>query len=124
MIQSFDIWRHSLPCIEIYGTEGSIRVPDPNGFGGSVAVSKERGDWEEIPLAYPNNGRMIGVVDMVQAIRSGREHRANGDLAYHALETMTAFDRSSESGTHIVLQSKPERPAPMPTGLAEWEVDV
>lgn len=123
MIMSFDMWRHSLPCIEIYGTEGSMKVPDPNGFGGPVLVAPKGKGWEEIPLAFPHNARMIGVVDMVCAIRSGRPHRANGELTYHILELMTAFDKSSQSGQHIQIQSKVERPAPFPPGLDEWKVD-
>ncbi len=123
MIMSFDMWRHSLPCIEIYGTEGSMKVPDPNGFGGSVLVSA-KGDWKEVPLAFPNNARMIGVIDMVAAIRSGRSHRASGELAYHALEVMTGFDKSSQSGQHTEIETRIERPAPMPLGLNEWEVEI
>jgi predicted dehydrogenase len=123
MIMSFDMWRHSLPCIEIYGTEGSMKVPDPNGFGGPVVVAPQREGWEEVPLAFPNNARMIGVVDMARAIRSGRPHRASGELTYHVLEIMTAFDKSSQSGDHIEIQSTVERPAPFPTGLDEWTVD-
>jgi predicted dehydrogenase len=124
MVMSFDVWRHSLPCIELYGTDGSLKVPDPNGFGGSVVASKERGDWEEIPLAFPKNARMIGVIDMVRAIQSGRPHRVRGDLAYHALEVMSAFDKSSQSGEHIMLESVIERPAPLPQGLNEWQIDA
>jgi len=123
MIMSFDMWRHSLPCIELYGTEGSMKVPDPNGFGGSVMVAPKGGGWEEVPLAFPNNARMIGVVDMITAIRSERPHRASGDLTYHVLELMTAFDKSSQSGQHAEIQSTVERPAPFPTGLDEWTVD-
>ena len=123
MIMSFDMWRHSLPCIEIYGTEGSMKVPDPNGFGGPVAVAPKGGGWEEFPLAFPNNARMIGVVDMARAIRSGRPHRASGDLTYHVLELMTAFDKSSQTGQHTEIQSMIERPAPFPEGLDEWTVD-
>lgn len=123
MIMSFDMWRHSLPCIEIYGTEGSMKVPDPNGFGGSVRVASAKDNWSDVPLAFPQNARMIGVVDMVSAIRSGRLHRANGELIYHVLELMTAFDKSSQSGQHIEIQSTVERPAPFPAGLNEWEVD-
>jgi predicted dehydrogenase len=123
MIMSFDMWRHSLPCIEIYGTEGSMKVPDPNGFGGPVLVSA-KGDWTEVPSAFPNNARMIGVIDMVCAIRSGRLHRASGNLAYHALEIMTAFDKSSKSGQHIDIQTRVDRPASMPLGLEEWKVEM
>lgn len=123
LIMSFDMWKHALPCIELYGTEGSIKVPDPNGFGGRVAVSAAKADWQEVPLAFPQNARMIGVIDMVQAIRSGRKHRVNGDLAYHVLEIMTAFDKSSQSGTHTEIQTVIEQPAPFPIGLNEWQVD-
>lgn len=122
-IMSFDMWRQSLPCIEIYGETGSMTVPDPNGFGGPVSVCQERGEWEDQELAFPNNARMIGVVDMVSAIRSGRMHRANGALAYHVLEVMLAFDKSSETGEHVVIESTTERPEPVPTGLDEWEID-
>lgn len=123
LIMSFDMWRHSLPIIEIYGTEGSMKVPDPNGFGGPVSVAKPGAGWEEVPIPFPNNARMIGVVDMVRAIRSGRPHRASGDLTYHVLELMTAFDKSSKSGKHIEVQSTVERPAPFPEGLEEWTVE-
>jgi predicted dehydrogenase len=124
MIMSFDMWRHALPCIELYGTEGSMKVPDPNGFGGPVLVAPAKGEgWKEIPLAFPQNARMIGVIDMVCAIRSGRPHRVSGDLAYHVLEVMTAFDKSSQSGQHIEMQTAIERPNSFPPGLNEWEVD-
>ena len=123
MIMSFDMWRHSLPCIEIYGEKGSIRVPDPNTFGGPVAICPAGGDWEDVPITYPNNARMIGVIDMVSAIQSDRIHRANGDLAYHVLEVMLAFDKSSESGEHVLITSTTERPAPLSSGLNEWEID-
>lgn len=123
MIMSFDMWRHSLPCIEIYGETGSLRVPDPNTFGGPVAICPAGGDWEDVPITYPNNARMIGVIDMVSAIQSDRIHRANGDLAYHVLEVMLAFDASSESGEHVQIESTTERPAPLSSGLNEWEID-
>ena len=123
MIMSFDMWRHSLPCIEIYGETGSMTVPDPNGFGGPVNVCPAGGNWEEEEIRFPNNARMIGVIDMVSAIGSGRPHRANGALAYHVLEVMCAFDKSSETGEHVVIESTTERPEPLPYGLAEWEID-
>ncbi len=122
-IMSFDMWRHNLPCIELYGETGSIQVPDPNGFAGPVFLSQNREDWSEVPHAFAANARTIGVIDMVRAIRSGRPHRASDALAYHALEVMLAFDKSSESGEHIEIRSTVERPAPLELGLNEWEVE-
>ena len=123
MIMSFDMWRHSLPCIELYGETGSMQVPDPNGFGGPVRVSAARDGWSDVPLAFPKNARMIGVIDMVRAIQSARPHRVSGALAYHVLEVMLAFDKSSQSGQHAEIESTVERPAPLPPGLEEWEIE-
>jgi len=123
MIMSFDMWRHSLPCIELYGETGSMQVPDPNGFGGSVRVSAARDGWSDVPLAFPRNARMIGVIDMVRAIQPARPHRVSGALAYHVLEVMLAFDKSSQSGQHAEIESTVERPAPLPPGLEEWEIE-
>ena len=40
---SFDIWHSNLPMFEIYGTEGTLEVPDPNMSGGRPKVyRKER----------------------------------------------------------------------------------
>lgn len=122
-IMSFDVWKHSLPLIELHGTTGSMQVPNPNRFGGPVRISPAGGDWSEVPLAFPENARMIGVIDMVCAIRSERPHRASGALAYHALEVMLAFDKSSRLGQHVEIQSTVERPSPLPLGLNEWEVE-
>ncbi|MCL2664237.1 MAG: Gfo/Idh/MocA family oxidoreductase [Defluviitaleaceae bacterium] len=116
IIMSFDVFAHRLPIIEIYGSEGSLIVPDPNGFCGPVRLYRpERGEFLEIPVAfdYPEDSRSLGLADMAKAIQTGRAHRANGELTFHVLEVMTGFQRSFESGKHTVIESAPERPAPM-----------
>jgi len=124
VIMSFDTWRHSLPGLELYGTEGSMKVPNPNGTGGVVDLWRPGADdWCPVPLAYPANARMIGVTDMVAGIMQNRPHRANGDVAFHMLEVMQAFDQSSATGEHVTPATSPDRPTPFPRGLAEWEVD-
>ena len=72
---------------------------------------------------YAENSRGIGVADMAYALRSGRAHRANGDLAYHVLDVMHAFLDSSTAGRHIAVESTCERPAPLPTGLRMGTLD-
>jgi len=126
IITSFDIWGAQLPRIEIYGTEASLSVPDPNGFGGPVSIlhagSKK---WNEVPLThgYTDQSRSIGVADMAKAIKTRRPHRANGEMAYHILDVMHAFHDASNQGKHIELQSTCTRPAPLPMGLRNGELD-
>ncbi|MHB9130586.1 MAG: Gfo/Idh/MocA family protein [Armatimonadota bacterium] len=127
IITSFDVWSADLPRIEIYGTEGTMSVPDPNGSGGAVRVRKAGvGEWTEYPLefGYAKTSRSIGVADMAYALRSGRPHRASGKLAYHILDIMHAFHDASDEGRHIELTSQCERPALLPEGLPEGILDA
>jgi predicted dehydrogenase len=118
VIMSFDVWAHRLPCIEIYGTEGTLGVPDPNGFGGPVLLRKAgESEWREMPLTHPyaEQYRSLGLAEMIRAIHEGRPNRLNGQLAYHVLDIMLAFNDSSASGAHVRLESTCTPPAPMPT---------
>lgn len=112
---SFDVLAHTLPHIEIYGSEGTIGVPDPNGFGGPVRIKRGGGDWEEVPVTrpYDQNSRGLGVLDMALAIKNNRPHRASGALAFHVLDIMGAILESNERGEHILLHSGLNRPEPM-----------
>jgi predicted dehydrogenase len=38
-LASWDVWRHGVRPIELHGTLASIRVPDPDTFGGDVELS-------------------------------------------------------------------------------------
>jgi predicted dehydrogenase len=125
IIMSFDIWYAQLPRIEIYGAEGTLSVPDPNQFGGAVRI-RQAGDsaWAEIEHSHSVTvSRGIGVADMAYALRSGRQHRANGEMAFHVLDLMRAIEESSELGQHIVIDSQCDRPAPLPVGLAPGRLD-
>jgi predicted dehydrogenase len=128
LITSFDVWGANLPRIEVYGTEGSLSVPDPNNFAGPVKVlpSQRKGAWQDVPLThgYAENSRGIGVADLACALRSGRAHRAGGELAYHVLDVMHAFHQASEQGRHVTLQSTASRPAPLPMGLEHGQMDA
>lgn len=125
LIMSFDIWKAELPCIEIYGTEGSMSVPDPNGFGGVVRVARAGKGYTEVPLThgYADNSRGLGVADMASAILSRRDHRANGDLAFHVLDIMQASLDAQKTGKVIELTSTCQRPAMLPLGLRDGEID-
>ena len=125
LITSFDVWSNSLPRIEIYGTEGTLSVPDPNHFGGPVRLKRVgASDWSAIPLTHDADVlRGIGVADLAHALRSGRPHRASGALAWHVLDLMHAILESSESGCHIDIHSSVSPPPPLPTGLLLGHLD-
>ncbi|NLX21708.1 MAG: Gfo/Idh/MocA family oxidoreductase [Phycisphaerae bacterium] len=122
LVTSFDVQAHAMPCLEIYGTEGSMAVPDPNTFGGPVRVW-ERGAsaWREVSLThgYAAPSRGVGLADLAWSLRDGRAHRASGELAFHVLDAMHAFHEASDRRQSVASTAPCDRPAPLPPGLAE-----
>lgn len=125
LVMSFDVWRHSLPRIEIYGSEGSLSVPDPNTFRGPVQLWRhDDSEWHDIPLSHRENVmRGIGAADMVHALAANRPHRASGQMAYHVLDVMHALLEASEQGAHVALASTCDQPAPLPEDLPDRLLD-
>lgn len=126
LLTTFDVWGSRHENIEIYGSEGTLIVPDPNFFGGPIRIKrKDASEWQEVPLAfgYTDNSRGIGVADMAAALQSGRPHRASGALALHVLEAMHGLLAASATRTYYKMTTKPQRPAPLPMGLGSDGVD-
>jgi predicted dehydrogenase len=118
MVTSFDVWTTERSRIEIYGSEGSLKVPDPNTFRGPVRILGPKSDnWQEVPLTHEDtegNLRGLGVADMARSIVSGEPHQAAGEMGYHVLEVMLAFLKSAGSGRRVEVESTFERPIPLP----------
>ncbi|MBR3416298.1 MAG: Gfo/Idh/MocA family oxidoreductase [Clostridia bacterium] len=122
---SFDVFpAGSYDLIEVYGSEGSMIVPDPNNCGGKIRI-RGKGDWEERDLTfdYGWNCRGLGLCDMANAIRDGRTPRANCGLTYHALEVMLALANAEGRREHVKIESRCDRTAPMCRGLEEGILD-
>ena len=122
---SWDVWLHNHAPMELYGEEGTLYVPDPNFFGGTVAISerdkpvKKLPRWEH-PFAVLNqdsprgklaNYRAAGLADMALAIQEGRPHRCSMEAALHAIEVMTGILKSGETGRFVPMRTTCERPA-------------
>jgi predicted dehydrogenase len=125
---SFDVAAHKHVPLELYGTEASLIVPDPNHFGGDVELRKRGRDesWTQIPVIQPfadGNYRSLGVADMAHGILNDRPHRANGDLALHVLEVLEAFETASRDGRTIDIKTPVERPDPLATSLSNGALD-
>ncbi|MBE1583674.1 Gfo/Idh/MocA family protein [Nonomuraea angiospora] len=117
-LMSFDVWDSELPAIEVYGTEGTLTLPNPNHFDGDVRVRRHGdADWSVLPPVVGLFGavgtkeqtrRGLGVRDLADAIEGG-PHRANATFAFHVLEALSAIDGP---GQVVRLESTCERPAP------------
>lgn len=121
---SFDVWEPDHATLVIYGSEGTLRCPDPNTFGGPIKLLKggdpRNASWEEIPVAFPNteNSRGLGAADLARSMRTGEPARASGELGYHVLDVMHAVLDSAAQGKHVTVESTVERPAPLTVDLA------
>ncbi|WP_284945132.1 Gfo/Idh/MocA family protein [Acidisoma cladoniae] len=121
---SWDVYRHSNASIELHGTKGSLRLPDPDTFGGAVSLSDHGGPWQDQssddwaygqinwPFAAPDraNYRMLGVADLAASLRAGRAPRASGALALHVLEIMEAILTSGETGAPVAITADARQP--------------
>lgn len=124
---SFDVAAHKHVPLELYGTEQSLIVPDPNFFGGEVELRKRGRDelWQPVAVEQPyadGNYRSLGVADMAAGILENRPHRANGDLALHVLEVMEAFEHAARDGRTVEIKTPVSRPAPLAESLRDGKL--
>jgi len=117
---SFDVVAHQRNHIELYGDKGSMIVPDPNMFGGSVYTCiDDSGSWEEhsttdLPLGKINitshsgranesptnaNYRGVGLSEMAYCIENGKKHRCNGELSLHVLDIIKSTMKAADTQT-------------------------
>ena len=113
---SFDVIDHKRNHIELYGSNGSMIVPDPNMFGGSVYTCKKLGGkWTEyktgkMPLGKINirtkslranespinaNYRGVGLAEMAYCIENKKIHKCNGELSVHVLDIIQSIMKAS-----------------------------
>lgn len=109
------------PRLEIYGTEGTLVLSDPNNYGDPIYLIRDgyKGMLPcEVPFThgYAFNSRGIGVADMAWAIRNNRPHRCSGDVGFHAFEVVNGVQEACKTGRMYEMTSHIERPAPLPAG--------
>jgi len=103
--------------ITIFGTEGTLLVPDPNGFSGAVKLRRNAdAEFTVVPPVFEQKyERSIGLADMATSIRTGQPFRATGQQAMAALDLMLGFLDSSDANRAYTPLVQYERPSPMPT---------
>lgn len=121
---SFEVRAHRHSPLELYGPDGSLLIPDPNRFDGTVELFED--EWVVQPMQHAHgdgNYRGLGLADMAAAIIKGRPHRASGALALHVLEVMEALLASAADGRAVDIASTCGRPAPLAAGGRTGEID-
>lgn len=118
-IFSFDSPLKRSGFVEITGSDATIAFPDPNNFDGDVRIcAKGADDWTTVPSAGSTASRGAGVLEMARAIRAGRPHRAQGELAFHVLDTMASIAESIDTKAFVDVESST---APVPALPEEWD---
>jgi predicted dehydrogenase len=125
-LASWDVWHYDLRPMELHGTKGTLRIPDPNNFGGTVGFSEGTGtfadeDTSGRPFGADNRlwagefpyscYRGMGLADMARSIDAGIAHRCSGELGYHALEVMLAIEEAALEHRVVSIASTCARPA-------------
>ena len=129
---SFDVISHLRNHIELYGNEGSMIVPDPNMFGGSVLISKKLGSsWKnfktnKMTLGKINirsqssranesptnaNYRGVGLSEMISSIQKRKLHKCNGNLSLHVLNIIDAIHNSAKKRKTVRINNLCDRPS-------------
>jgi predicted dehydrogenase len=118
LVTSFDTWETNGSQLTIYGSDGTLRLPDPNTFGGPLKLLRAgTKEWEDVPLTHgwTENSRGLGVSDLARALREGGTPRASGELAAHVLDVMYATLESSAAERFIRPTTTISRPEPLST---------
>jgi predicted dehydrogenase len=136
LMMSWDVWKHDHRPIELYGTEGSMVVPDPDTYGGPVLVSHRGGPWESrttdtAPFGFPNwrpagapptspasaNYRGIGIAELASAVSHNTSHRSSGALGCHVLCVMEGILTAASERRSVAI----DFPLQRPEGMSESE---
>lgn len=126
LFTTFDVHYPEQARFEVYGTHGTLIVPDPNTFGGPIKLYRpEEQRYVEMPLLfdYRENSRGLGLADMARAITSGRPARSSAESLLHVLEIMSSYQLSSDQACRIPLETRFERQAPMQKAILQGILD-
>lgn len=105
--------------LELYGSDGIMRMGDPNTFGGRVELEKAKNQPVAFPFTHGFQGqsRGLGAAEMAWSLLAGRPHRASMEMACHVLEIVHGIFTSIESGSVYEMTTDFDLPEPLPEGF-------
>ena len=106
----------------IYGTNGILKMNDPNDFTGDVTVTYKDVPETSIPknFAFSENSRGLGVADMCYAIRNTREPRCSFERAIHILEAGVNIMNLNGKNNYHKMETTCTKATPFKPGYVEY----
>ena len=107
--------------LTVFGTEGILKVGDPNEFGAPVALVRPESGEAVIPFTHGYDGknyldpfpfegygcRGVGVAEMAYAIRKGRKNnRCSKEYGLHCQEVLYGMDEAARTGQSYEPRSR------------------
>ena len=129
---SFDVIAHQRNHIELYGIKGSMIVPDPNMFGGSVYVCNKLGKpWKEYKTNKMHLGKInirsqssranesptnanyrgVGLAEMAYSIENKKINKCNGELSLHVLDIIQSTMKACKTNKQQVIKTTCKKPS-------------
>ena len=129
---SFDVIAHQRNHIELYGSKGSMIVPDPNMFGGSVYVCNKLGNpWKEYKTNKMHLGKInirsqssranesptnanyrgVGLAEMAYSIENKKINKCNGEISLHILDIIQSTMKACKTNKPQIIKTTCKKPS-------------
>lgn len=106
MLLTFDSASHRGGRMEVFGSDGTLRTPDPNGADSTALFLPAGSDsWEDLGHSESRPGIGPGIANFARHIRGHEPLAVSGTRALHVLDVMCAIEESSQSGETVAVGS-------------------
>lgn len=107
--------------IMLFGTNGIMKVGNPDSFNGKTEILLPENDWVTLPFTHGYDGvnkmseptffdhygsRGVGAAELAYSIRVGRTNRCSKEYGLHCMEVLTGIDIAAESGATYYPESR------------------
>lgn len=122
---SFDGVSSAGPALELIGTAGTLKLPQPGQFEGPVVLSTRMGQWDDASPSgpWPPTGWIAGLHALLDHIETPDADRPWPEprLALHVLEALIAIGRAARTGRLQTMRTSCVRPPPLDEAApARW----
>ncbi|MFD1694528.1 Gfo/Idh/MocA family protein [Roseibium aestuarii] len=116
LVLSWDVWGPAESGIRVFGTHGTLELPDPTTYEGEVVLNRvDEGTGLVSPTVVPSTlaaptdlraedfYRGLALADMARALREGGSYRCSDYLAVHVVEVLEGIEHAAREGRRVVI---------------------